>query len=353
MKKAFKILISLLLMVVIALLGFLAILSIMEYKPFDEQNLLVDKYSEKQKNVELGKEMTLLSWNIGYGGLGKEMDFFMDGGEMARPESKSDVNGYMRGIVATIQGIDPDFALVQEVDAASRRSYNIDERELLSPSFDFGAYAMNYCCMFVPVPFPPMGTVNSGLLTLSDDYTMEAAKRISLHCPFRWPVRIFNLKRCLLVSYLPIEGSDKKLVLVNLHLEAYTKGDERVKQTQQLLDLMQEEYDKGNYVIAAGDFNQFMPGSREIYPKTSRDWEPGTMDETMLPEGWTLAYDLSVPTARSLNQPYDPENPTVQHYSIDGMILSPNVELISLQTIDKGFLYSDHNPVQLRFSLHK
>lgn len=351
MKTLFKIVISLLLMIVIALLGFLAILSIMEYKPSKVQNLLVESETPTQEKIQLGKELTLLSWNIGYGGLGKEMDFFMDGGEMTRPESKSVVNNYLRGIKATISGIEPDIVLLQEVDASSRRSYNIDEREVLGQGFDYSSYALNYSCIFVPVPFPPMGTVYSGLYTMTDDLTMEAAKRIALKCPFAWPVRLFNLKRCLMASYLPIEGSEKKLVVVNLHLEAYTNGDGRIQQTQQLLAFMQEEYDKGNYVIAAGDFNQFMPGSREVYPKTSRDWEPGTMDEGLIPEGWTLLYDLSVPTARSNNQPYDPENPTVQHYSIDGMIISPNVNMISLETVDKGFLYSDHNPVQLRFSL--
>ncbi len=351
MKTFTRLLVTLLLMIVIALLGFLAILSLMEYRPTPIQNLLVEKNAEESAKVKLGKELTLVSWNIGYGGLGKEMDFFMDGGKAAKPDSKDEVYRYLNGIRNTINGINPDIALLQEVDASSNRSYNIDERKVLDIGFDAEAYAMNYSCMFVPVPFPPIGKVNSGLFTLTDDLHISSAKRVSLSCPFAWPVRIFNLKRCLLVSYLPIEGSDRQLVLVNLHLEAYTKGDQRVKQTQELLKLMQEEYEKGNYVIAAGDFNQFMPGSRDVYPKTSRDWEPGTMDEGMLPEGWVLVYDLSVPTARSNNQPYDPENPTVQHYSIDGMILSPNVELISLETLDEGFLYSDHNPVLLRFSL--
>ena len=76
------------------------------------------------------------------------------------------------------------------------------------------------------------------------------------------------------------------------------------------------------------------------------------LDPSKLPEGWTLAYDLSVPTCRSLNQPYDPSNPTTQYYSIDGLILSPNVKMLEVKTIDKGFENSDHNPVQLRFVLN-
>ena len=36
---------------------------------------------------------------------------------------------------------------------------------------------------------------------------------------------------------------------------------------------------------------------------------------------------------------------------IDGFILSPNVELTSVQTQDDGFRFSDHNPVLLNIRL--
>ena len=72
----------------------------------------------------------------------------------------------------------------------------------------------------------------------------------------------------------------------------------------------------------------------------------------MLPEGWSYAYDLSVPSCRLLNQPYDPADAEdTQHYVIDGFILSPNVTLESVETLDEGFTASDHNPVLLRVTL--
>ena len=36
--------------------------------------------------------------------------------------------------------------------------------------------------------------------------------------------KLFDLDRCFAVNYLPVEGSDKKLVLINLHMSAYDKG---------------------------------------------------------------------------------------------------------------------------------
>ena len=73
------------------------------------------------------------------------------------------------------------------------------------------------------------------------------------------------------------------------------------------------------------------------------------MDESSLPgEGWQYAYDTSVPTCRLLNQPYDPaDTKNTQYYVIDGFILSPNVELVSVNSLDMGFENSDHNPVSI------
>ena len=162
-----------------------------------------------------------------------------------------------------------------------------------------------------------------------------------------------NLKRCLLVSYLPIEGSDAELVLVNLHLEAYDDGEGKIAQTKQLMDFLEEEYEKGNYVIAGGDFNQVFPGALEAYPNTHpENWIPGVLEESSLPEGFSFVYDLSVPSCRLLNQPYDPsDTANTQHYVIDGLIVSPNVTVEAAETLDLGFANSDHNPVRLAFTL--
>ena len=297
----------------------------------------------------------MLNWNVGYAGLGRNEDFFMDGGKRSKPDEPDVVYAYLDGIMKTIREQAPDLVLLQEVDADSGRTYEIDERPYLETDMDNTAFAMNYSCPFVPVPWPPIGKVNSGLFTMTRDLKIESAERISLPCPFSWPLRIANLKRCLLVSHLPVEGSDRELVLVNLHLEAYDDGEGKIAQTNQLRDFIEAEYAKGNYVIAGGDFNQVFPGSLDVYPNTHpENWEPGVLDEKLLPEGWTLAYDLSAPTCRLLNQPYDPaDTEGTQYYVIDGLILSPNVKLGSAETVDAGFENSDHNPVKIAVTLEK
>ena len=352
MKRFLKVLLIIVLVIVAAAAGLIAWLSIAEYRPEAVEELNFTARDESAPALPQGESLTVLSWNIGYAGLGSNADFFMDGGENVKSSDRVRVESNLLNISQLLYGENaPDLILLQEVDTNSSRTYNIDQSACLAGAN--AAHALNYSCPFVPFPLPPIGKVNSGVFTTTD-YAIDRAERVSLPCPFSWPVSTANLKRCLLVSYLPIEGSDRQLVLVNLHLEAYDDGEGKIAQTRQLNEFIQAEYEKGNYVIAGGDFNQIFPGSLEVYPNTHPElWEPGVLTEDMLPVGWSYAYDLRVPSCRLLNRPYDPEDTeNTQHYVIDGFILSPNVTLESVETLDEGFIASDHNPVLLRVTLN-
>lgn len=353
MKKALKIVLIILGVILLIAAALVLWLSVTEFKPGDVMDVKIEANSEIDGiSPFLDQEMSIISWNIGYAGLGKGSDFFMDGGESVSAADQDTVTASLLGIYKTLYSAeDPStIFMLQEVDQNSTRTYSKDESDFLG--IHNSAYALNYSCKFVPYPLPPIGKVNSGLLTTTI-YDIDYAERISLPCPFDWPVSMANLKRCLLVSYLPISGTDSKLVIVNLHLEAYDDGEGKIAQTKQLREFIQAEYEKGNYVIAGGDFNQIFPGGTDAYPNTHPElWEPGIITEDIMPEGWTLAYDLETPSCRLLNQPYDPsDTENTQHYVIDGFILSPNVELVSVDTLDEGFVYSDHNPVKLNVKL--
>ncbi len=350
MKKALKALGIVLLIVLLALAGLLLWLTVTEYRPEAVEQLEVSSAAETEA-ASLDRELRILSWNIGYAGLGAEEDFFMDGGTRARPDSKEQLLEYLSGIEASLRQLDCDLAMLQEVDIDSGRTYRTDERDYLS--LGSGVYALNYACDFVPIPLPPLGRVYSGIYTTSPSLDISDSLRVSLPCPFSWPVSTANLKRCLLVSYIPIEGSDKQLVAVNLHLEAYDDGEGKIAQTNMLKSIIEGEYAKGNYVIAGGDFNQIFPGGLEAWPNTHpENWLPGVLEEDMLEEGWSFAYDLEVPSCRLLNQPYDPEDSeNTQYYVIDGFIISPNVELKEVENVDLAFENSDHNPVLLSVTL--
>ena len=90
----------------------------------------------------------------------------------------------------------------------------------------------------------------------------------------------------------------KKLHLLDIH------GREVALIRQQLLTLMQQEYEKGNYVIAGGDFNQSFPGTLEQFPiQDPTKWLPGVLAEDDLPDGWQFAFDSATATCRLLDQP--------------------------------------------------
>lgn len=346
----------LLLVIIVAVGGLFGYLTLTEYKPADTETLALQRTAGGSDKLD-GDSFTVLGWNIGYAALGKESDFFMDGGTQTRPESKNTVETYLRGIMDTVRQTGADFCMLQEVDSGSTRSFLTPESEILTSSlsgeYGVSAYALNYKCDFVPVPIPPLGKVSSGLLTMSS-YELTDATRVSLPCPFSWPLRIANLKRCLLVTRVPIAGSDKELVLVNLHLEAYDSGEGKIAQTKQLLSVLREEYGKGNYVVAGGDWNQIFPGTGDIYKNTHPElWEPGVLNPGDLDEGWQFVWDDSTPTCRLLNQPYNPSDTVnTQYYVIDGFLVSPNLEPVSVQTLPEDFACSDHNPVllELRFA---
>ena len=344
--------------VVLAFAGLVGWLTVREYKPAAVEPIEVNRTgAPKQVFLAPGDSVTILSQNTGYAGLGKDSDFFMDGGSDVAP-TKEQQEANQSGLAAQMDLYGADVYFLQEVDVNSGRTRSVDQskiywEQLLSDGK--GAYssvhALNYSCDFVPFPWPPIGKVHSGLQTLTRLY-VDRAERVALPCPFSWPVRAANLKRCLLVSYVPLEGTDKELVLVNLHLEAYDDGEGKAAQTKVLLDLLTAEYEKGNYVIAGGDFNQTFPGALDAFPIQDPSlWTPGVLEDSILPEGWRFACDLSVPSCRLLNHPYDPNPEGNQFYVIDGFILSPNVGLDSVETLDMQFQYTDHNPVSLRVTL--
>jgi len=333
-------------------------LSSREYKPADREPVPVaPSLSLKPARFQ---PIELYIWNIGYASLGAKEDFFMDGGKGVRPAEARIVEENIKAVQAFLAAAAPDIIFLQEIDVNSKRSYGINQVEYLSQAWKgSSAFALNFKCPFVPVPFPDfIGKVESGILILNSYGTGSAgsssAERISLPSPFSWPERIAQLKRCLLVQRLPIQDSGgAELVLVNLHLEAYDSGGSgRIAQTRVLAEFLKAEYEKGNYCVAGGDFNQVFPALKDVFPIQQNEFfTPGIVDDSLFGEGWILAADPSSPSCRSLDRPYDGSRENFQFYIIDGFILSPNVELISVQTQDLDFKNSDHNPVKLTFSL--
>ena len=343
-----KALITIVAILVLALIILLTVVSIKEYKPDEWEQLEVDRLASPEEVLLVGDRIRVVTWNVGCGTLGDNADFFMDYGEMVYTADEDRVAANVDGIIGSLTEINPDIMLLQETDINSARSYHTNERELISnafPGFD-DTFAYNFNVDFIPYPIPPIGKVESGLMTLSR-YCISSAERIQLPCPFKWPVRCVNLKRCLSVNRIPIEGTDKELVIVNLHLEAYDDGEGKIAQTRMLADFLQTEAAAGNYVIAGGDFNQTFSGTdASAYPEYEGKWHCGLLDESEFGEHLVFCQDASSPSCRSLDKPLaGADRDTFQYYVIDGFIVSDNIEVVSVETVNNLFRDTDHNPV--------
>lgn len=351
LRGLFKLLLTLIVCILLVAGGVLAWLTVVEYKPADVETVTVSA-GARHDTAQAGKRYKLVTLNVGYAGLGREEDFFMDGGHSVGPKNRQEVEDNLSALLSALSLQAADICFLQETDVNSARSYSIDESDYFARGLGMGsAFAYNYRCPFVPLPWPPIGRVESGLTTLNN-LAVSGATRESLPVPFTWPLRIVNLKRCLLVERLPLADNEHSLVLVNLHLEAYSSEEGRKAQMQQLYTLLKTEQRNGNYVIAGGDFNQAFPDSLEAYRLPENPgWTPGMLYADELPEGYTFAYDLRVPTCRTLAAPYDGNRNNLVAYVIDGFIVSSNVKVNSVETVDLNFRNTDHQPVAMEFTL--
>jgi len=331
-----------------AFLLFLLYASVDDYKP-DEKAVQFTR--EGAEILTDSSELSLLIWNIGYAGLDASMDFFYDGGEQMRP-SEEGVNENMAGIQSILAPfVGYDFILLQEVDINSRRSYHINQVEEISK--DFKGYqsftGTNYKVSFVPVPLSnPMGKVESGLMTMSK-HSPSVVHRHSFPGNYSWPMSLFMLDRCFLVERHPVL-SGKELVVINTHNSAYDDGSLREQQMNYMKDFLLEEYNKGNYVIVGGDWNQSPHGFTPELPSHLFDTINLTYVEKDYPRpDWNWAFDSAQPTNRRVATPY--EQSTSLTTIIDYFLLSPNINIEKVETMDVDFRYSDHQPVLLHARL--
>lgn len=323
-------------------IGF-CIVWIYEYRP---QKRRVQFTTEKLQRLP-NDTLKIVSWNTGYAGLGDDMDFFYDGGSRMRTSEERTLENLNR-ISDFLSRCNADVVLLQEVDVKSRRSYYINQRQeykrVLAGYFAYSAY--NYDALFVPVPLKqPMGRVKAGNLTLSKVCPAEVI-RYQYPGGFPFPVRIFNLKRCLLSSRF-ITRSGRSILINNTHNTAYDTGEMRTLEMQFLRDTLTAAYEQGIRSITGGDWNQNPPDYTQSAAETDDPYfSPIKIDSTLFPKGWTFSYDRNTPTARYL---YEPLSPTTTVTTIDMFLTSPGIRCIAVETVDLGFKNSDHNPVIATF----
>lgn len=373
MKRIVRILLVLIIAILSLAVTFVLTLQAFEYTPAETTTLALEtKDGATYAKVALDETIRILTFNIGYASLSHTEDFAMDGGTKGRMDSLELVEANLEGIQNLMLSQSADIYLIQEVDEGSHRSYQTLQYTMFKDAFpDHNAVlGYNFRVLFVPFPLSfsqMMGKVDSGIVSLIR-YEVDQAVRIQLPGQFDWPLRLANLKRCLVVSRLPVEGSTKELVVINAHLSAYDNGEMRALETAKLKEILEAEAALGNYVVVGGDFNQTFPGAYTIAQteqgpvtnylyerKNPSLWEAFGLDGTwFLENGFQFGHhpDFAIPTCRLLHQPYDRVDRTNnQYYYIDGFLVGPGVSIESVEVLDLDFEHSDHNPVVMTFKL--
>ncbi len=358
LKKMLKIAAAGLGLILLILLSYFAYL-LLSYKRLpDELPLAVTAPLQGEgKVLQRGESYGALTYNIGFGAYTPEFSFFMDGGKYSVAADKESVIRTVEGAAMQTLALKPDIVLIQEMDINGTRSHHVDESVLFREKLReyYQVFALNYDSAYLFYPFSrPHGKNKSGIASYSLAQIQEAKRR-------RFPIatslkKFLDLDRCYSIAYLPVEEG-RQLALFNVHMSAYgNDASIREAQLRMLFADMQAEYDKGNYVLCGGDFNHELKET-ESEAGEYRSWAHPFPKED-LPEDFYFGLDtLSeeeraalLPSSRNADIPYTPG--VSEMNTLDGFILSRNIECLQYETVDTGFLYSDHEPVYLRFILH-
>ena len=354
--------VAIILAAILLILGSYVLYICLQYSRIKD-NLDISITNNQEAKVSMSTEYSISTYNIGFGAYTHNFSFFMDSGETLDGKkvtgkdsvaaSKDIVIENTTGAVNTIKDKAVDFAFFQEVDIKATRSHKYNQLSHIEKEFTnhSSSISMNFHSAFLFYPiFEPHGKTDAGIVTLSK-YKISSATRKSLPIDESFPTKFFDLDRCLQITRLPIENSEKELVLINVHLSAYDEGGIIRKQQLEIVNsILASEYEKGNFVIAGGDFNHDIADSASMYPTTFKkpEWVY-SLDNTNLSTGYRFEAATNAPTCRATDVPYTKgETYTVV---IDGFICSDNVETVSIENIDVDFRYSDHNPALLKFSL--
>lgn len=322
-----------------------------KFDPDDVSSLNV--FNNQVGIVELEDTISLLTYNIGHGGLDSDWDSYSYGGREARAKSHNQVEENLQSMIQIIDDVNPDIFLLQGLDTNSRRSYYTDQLGFFNekyPNYSY-VFAKNKDIRFLPLPIhKPVGRIQSGIATFSKYSTIEGL-RFSLPSNGNLLTNIFEYKWAITKTKYETDF-DSDLVVINVKLSPYGEGDFiREEQLNFLKLLLEEEYEKGNYLLVGGDYSHNLPGVDPFNFRYSEEWPTWLKN---IPDDYQVGnfsweIDESQPSFRNLSKPFKLGKNFVA--ITDGFLVSDNIEVKDVITINNGFQHSNHNPVTIRFTL--
>ncbi len=206
---------------------------------------------DKALSVFHNKEkLNLITYNIGYASGLKN--------NQALAWTKSEIEENLKAMTLALQKADPDLVFLQEVDFDAKRTFHINQMDVLAKQLHlpYVAYAITWNKHYLPWPYglpsKNYGQMLSGQAILSR-YPILKQEVLKFAKPSRNPFwyNWFYLDR--IAQRIEVEMPNKDIfIFYNVHLEAFD-SPERLVQINRLLDWVKKE--TTSFLWVAGDFN--------------------------------------------------------------------------------------------------
>ncbi len=287
--------------------------------------------------------LIIATYNIGY----------LSGLVNNRPirESEDFYAGNLASARDLLASIDADVVGFQEIDFASRRSYDFHQMDSLATSLGYaaGGMAVNWDVRYVPFPYGMprvhFGRILSGQAVLSR-FAVSHHERIVLQKPPNpfW-YNAFYLDRLAQVVYL---DTDPRLAVINVHLEAFHRGT-REEQAGTLLTLV-DSLAAEHAVLLVGDFNAVPSELYDSNSVSAAEAEQRAGEQTMeiltAHEILAAVYSSDVMSVgESATFPADEPRIKIDHILYDTRYFRP----IEASVHDAPGPPADHRPVVAKF----
>ncbi len=295
-----------------------------------------------------GESLKLTTWNIGYGALGARANFAADGGNDLRALTRHEIEAAVKAISEEVKKFGSDILLLQELANPNWLTRQVPVLGQIDDALK--SYAASFW-EGLRLPYVPKWiNLSHGMGVFSQKFVADMqAYRLQTESGSVFA----GIKKhyAKIVSRLPIEGTDREWVVINVHLAAFDK-DAKVRQEQigEVFDLANLEYQRGHHVVIGGDWNMRLVAKDFPHRKRGENnFVAPDFPIEKLPPNWSIAADDKVPTVRALHRPYEVgvNNTSI----IDGFACSPNVRLLDVSTKDMAFEHTDHHPVTAQFKV--
>ncbi|WP_397445622.1 endonuclease/exonuclease/phosphatase family protein [Polaribacter sp. R77954] len=324
MKHFIKYFLRLLVLLIIAFVGFFFWASSSTLNEKEYTKLIKVEAFENSKNDSIFR---IATYNIGY------LSGMTNNLPVDKPKSLFDKN--LQKVTLEIQKLQPDFIAFQEIDYDAARSYHINqEKEIARLGYGFIARTINWDEHYVPFPYWPLkmhfGKMVSGQSVLSK-YPLIDNQRNVLQRVEQTPFYIdaFYLER--LAQVVTVDLNDQKVVLINVHLEAFDTAT-RVHQFKEVLAIFNQY--KNNYpTILLGDFNS-----------KARDKDAAIQKLLSMKDIGNAAFD-----ANDIKNTFNTKQPSER---LDYIFYTKNtIDYISGKVLSEFGEASDHLPVYMEFKV--